>query len=240
LMPVPQRRQILAQRLNERQAQAGNAESALVGDRSFATALPCEDFNPKGERMTHNREFHVRSERIEQLAAKLEVSGDPELHATAMELLQCVMELHAAGLERMVQAVSEADETGRLTGKLLDDNLVSSLLLLHNLHPDDLSTRVESALQKVRPQLEQHSCEAELVDIQNGVISLRLHHQGGGCHSTAATMAGALEDAITEAAPDAERIKVETVEVAAPAALISIAQITSEGESHGKSAHHAV
>ena len=89
--------------------------------------------------MTQKKEFQVRSERIEQLAAKLEQAADPELHATAMELVQCVMELHGAGLERMMQVVSESDAAGSLTGKLLDDNLVSSLLLLHNLHPDDLA-----------------------------------------------------------------------------------------------------
>ena len=192
--------------------------------------------------MTHTHEFRARSERIEQLAAKLEQAADAELHATAMELLQCVLELHGAGLERMMQMLSESDMTGSLTGKLLDDNLVASLLLLHNLHPDDLPVRVQTALDKVRPQLESHSCQAELVAIQNGIVSLRLLHQGGGgCHSTAATMAAALEDAITEAAPDAERITVETLEMSIPTQLVTIAQLTfEEGESHGKSAHHAL
>jgi Fe-S cluster biogenesis protein NfuA len=191
----------------------------------------------KGKGVTHTREFHVRSERIEQLAAKLEQAADPELHATAMELLQCVMELHGTGLDRIMQVLSESDEAGSLAGKLLDDNLVSSLLLLHNLHPDDLATRVGTALEKVRPHLESNSCAAELVGIENGVVSLRLLHQGGGCHSTANTMAAALEDAITEAAPDAERITVETLETPVQAQLVTIAQITSEGVSHA--AHQA-
>jgi Fe-S cluster biogenesis protein NfuA len=187
--------------------------------------------------MTHTREFHVRSERIEQLAAKLEQAADPELHATATELLQCVMELHGAGLERMMQIFSESDEAGRLTSRLLDDNLVSSLLLLHNIHPDDLATRVHAALEKLRPQLESHSCAAEVIDTQHGVISLRLLHHGGGCHSTAATMAAALEDAVIEAAPDAERVIVDTVETPLQPQLVTIAQITSEGVSHA--AHEA-
>ena len=178
--------------------------------------------------MTHTHEFHVRSERIEQLAAKLEQAADPELHATAMELLQCVMELHGAGLDRIMQVVSESNEAKALTEELLDDNLISSLLLLHNLHPYDLPTRVQAALEKVRPQLESHACEAELADIQNGIVSLRLHHQGGGCHSTAATMAGALEDAIIEAAPDAERITVVTVDAAVQPQLVTIAQPTMQ------------
>jgi len=187
--------------------------------------------------MTEKREFHVRSERIEQLAAKLEQAADPELHATAMELLQCVMELHGAGLERLMQVFSESDTAGSLTDKLLDDNLVSSLLLLHNLHPDDLATRVQTALQRVRPQLESQSCAAELLGIQDGVVSLRLLHQGGGCHSTANTMAAALEDAITEAAPDAERITIETLEAPVQPQLVTIAQIPSEEVSHA--AHQA-
>ena len=138
--------------------------------------------------MTQKKEFQVRSERIEQLAAKLQQAGDPELHATATELLQCVMELHGTGLDHIMQVLSESDTADSLTGKLLDDNLVSSLLLLHNLHPQELPVRVHAALEKVRPQLESQSCQAELVDIQDGVVSLRLLHQGGGCHSTAATL----------------------------------------------------
>lgn len=187
--------------------------------------------------MTQKKEFHVRSERIEQLAAKLEQAADPELHATATELLQCVMELHGTGLDRIMQVLSESDEAGFLAGRLLDDNLVSSLLLLHNLHPDDLPTRVHKALGKMRPQLESQSCAAELVGIENGVVTLRLLHHGGGCHSTANTMTAALEDAITEAAPDAERITVETLETAVQAQLVTIAQITSEEDSHA--AHQA-
>jgi Fe-S cluster biogenesis protein NfuA len=182
--------------------------------------------------MTEKREFYVRSERIEQLAAKLEQTADPELHATAMELLQCVMELHGTGLDRILQTLAARDEAGPLIHQLLDDNLVSSLLLLHNLHPDDLPTRVTTALERVRPQLEAHSCAAELLGIRDGVISLRLLHHGGGCHSTAATMAAALEDAITEAAPDAERITVDVVEAQVQTQLVTIAQITAEELSH--------
>ena len=187
--------------------------------------------------MTQKKEFHVRSERIEQLAAKLEETADPELHATAMELLQCVMDLHGTGLDRIMQVLSDSDEAGPLTRKLLDDNLISSLLLLHNLHPDDLAARVHAALEKVRPELESHACAAELLGIQNGTVSLRLRHHGAGCHSTAATMAAALEDAITEAAPDAERITIETLETPVQTQLIKVAQITSEGVSHA--AHQA-
>ncbi len=190
--------------------------------------------------MTHTHEFYARSERIEQLAAKLEQAADPELHATAMELLQCVMDLHGAGLDRVMQLISKTEDADPLIRKLLDDNLVSGLLLLHNLHPEDLETRVLSALEKVRPQLESHSCQAELLAIHDGVVSLRLIHSGGGCKSTPATMAALLEDTLAEAAPDATRISVETVEPAAASQLITIAQIAPKGDDqHATSANHA-
>ena len=182
--------------------------------------------------MQEKREFHVRSERIEQLAAKLEQTADPELHATATELLQCVMELHGTGLDRIMQILAAQDEASPLIHRLLDDNLVSSLLLLHNMHPDDMPTRVMAGLERMRSQLESHSCAAEFLGVHDGAISLRLLHHGGGCHSTAATMAAALEDAITEAAPDARRIMIETIETPTQTQLVTIAQITAEEVSH--------
>lgn len=173
--------------------------------------------------MTQKREFNARTERIEALVKKLEESSDPELHATAMELLQSVMELHGAALDRMLQILSENAHCDLAAGKFLQDDLVASLLLLHNLHPDDLETRVHRALDKVRPQLAAQAAEAELVAISDdGVVRLRLHKSGGGCASTANTLKGILEDAVADAAPDAAQIIAETVQETPAAQLITI------------------
>ena len=54
-----------------------------------------------------------------------------------------VTNLYGAGLERLLEVLSEA---GRLDATALDalagDELVSGLLLVHGLHPYDVTTRV--------------------------------------------------------------------------------------------------
>ena len=40
---------------------------------------------------------------------------------------------------------------------LADDVVVGSLLVLHDLHPDDVDTRIQAALDRVRPYLGSHA-----------------------------------------------------------------------------------
>ena len=51
---------------------------------------------------------------------------------------------------------------------LTADDLVSSLLVIHGLHPQDLETRVAAALDSVRPYLGSHGGNVELMDISAG------------------------------------------------------------------------
>jgi Fe-S cluster biogenesis protein NfuA len=93
-----------------------------------------------------------------------------------------------------------------------DDDLVSSLLLLHNLHPLDLSTRVGLALDKVRPALAAHGGSVQLLAVfPDGVVRLRLDGSCHGCPSSAATLQSTIEQAILAKAPDVTAIHVEGV-----------------------------
>lgn len=172
--------------------------------------------------MAHKREFHARAERIEELVNKLEAAGDPELHTAALELLQSVMDLHGAALQRVMEIISHGNEGDHLTQQLLADDMVASLLLLHGLHPEDMETRVLRAVDKVRPRLQPHGGDVEVVGVENGAVRLRLHKNGGGCASTGATLKAMVEDAVTEAAPDADQIVVETAEQPSGPQLVTI------------------
>ena len=61
----------------------------------------------------------------------------------ATELLRLVTELYGGGLERVVALASGS--VARALARLLDDDLVASLLLVHGLHPDSVPARVEQA-----------------------------------------------------------------------------------------------
>ncbi|HKP13515.1 MAG TPA: NifU family protein [Blastocatellia bacterium] len=177
------------------------------------------------------REFQQRIQKIEALVRKVEGLADAEARANALELFQLVMDLHGAGVERMMNVVYEAGEPGRaIIDKLGQDELAGSLLLLYGLHPLDLETRVMQALDKLRPDLRSHGARAELLGVREGVVRLRLEQSAGGCGSSAQSLRAALEEAIYTAAPDITALEVE-VGVAQPFAsgLVQLVGASSKG-----------
>jgi Fe-S cluster biogenesis protein NfuA/nitrite reductase/ring-hydroxylating ferredoxin subunit len=148
-------------------------------------------------------------ERIERLL-EASAAGGPVAHERAEELVRLVVGLYGAGLERLLEI---AHETGRLDDVLLDaladDPLVSSLLLVHDLHPDGVQRRVEKALEGVRPYLGSHGGDVKLLDVSaEGVVTLQLLGSCDGCASSAVTLELAVEDAIRAAAPEVVSIEV--------------------------------
>jgi len=153
----------------------------------------------------------VRSlgDRIEQLLDGLQATGDRCARERAEELLRLVTELYGAGLARVMEVVdAEAPELAR---RLAADDLVGSLLLVHDLHPDS-----------VRPFLAAHGGDVELLAIDDhaGAVQLRLLGSCDGCPSSAVTLQHAVQHAIVEAAPEIVRIDVDTP---APDTSVSIA-----------------
>src|SRR4051812_48327706 len=119
-------------------------------------------------------------DRIEACLARVEESTDAQAREASRTAMRLVLELHAAGLEKILSIAADDTDAGRrvLTVCLADD-LVRSLLLLHELHPESLQTRLEQALAEVRPYLESHGGNVELLDLDDGVVRLRMR---GNCH----------------------------------------------------------
>jgi Fe-S cluster biogenesis protein NfuA len=163
--------------------------------------------------MEKDAAFQKQIERIGELVERLENSADPSSRATAKDLLESLMALHGAGIERMLELASETGEAGTvMIAKCAKDELVSSLLLLYGLHPDDLNTRVNKALEKTRPFLDSHGAKVEAVSVsENSSVSVRLRLKVGGCGSTATSVKATLEATLQNAAPDASAIVVEEV-----------------------------
>ena len=154
--------------------------------------------------------------RIEALLEQVE-SLDPSCRAVAGELVQELVELYGEGLGRLVEVVAARDADGSLAAELAADDLVAHLLLLHGLHPVPLETRVRGALAEVRPYLESHGGDVQLVAVEEGVVRLRLEGSCSGCPSSTMTLKLAIEDAIHKAAPDVERIDADGVDEPDPA-----------------------
>jgi Fe-S cluster biogenesis protein NfuA len=150
---------------------------------------------------------------VEGRLAELEALPDPAAQQVAFGAVQALMDLYGAGLARILDLAPE------LGPRLVGDELLAHLLLLHGLHPVSVQTRVQSALESVRPYLATHGGDVELLTVGDGVARLRLRGTCNGCPSSTATLKQAIEEAIFKAAPDLERVEAEGV--AAPQ-LISL------------------
>jgi Fe-S cluster biogenesis protein NfuA len=172
--------------------------------------------------MAAPQNLRASGDRIEQLLDELQSSVDPRDFVKTEELLRLVTELYGAGLTRVVQLVGEMSPA--TLEAMLADELLSALLLVHDLHPDSVTSRVEKALAKVRPLLASHGGDVELVDIDAsaGAVLIRLTGSCDGCPSSAVTLQMAVEKGIMEAAPEIMTIDVEAptpVGVETPVAL---------------------
>ncbi len=125
--------------------------------------------------------------------------------------------------------------TGSWQQALAADELVAHLLLLHGLHPVPLEGRVMQALGEVRPYLESHGGNVELLAVEGAAVHLRLEGSCSGCPSSAMTLKLAIENAIRKAAPEIEQVIAgdPAVAPAGPAApsLLQIEMMPADGAS---------
>ncbi|MFE2547974.1 hypothetical protein ACFXGI_05415 [Streptomyces sp. NPDC059355] len=145
--------------------------------------------------------------RVDEVLDRLAASGDREACAAAEELVRVLMDFYGAGLARIVERLG----VERLGG-LLDDELVASLLALHDLHPEDVHTRIARALDSVGDPV-------SLVgyDAATGTLRLRSAPGGGcGCGSGGDTVPRSVEDALACFAPEVTAVELEAAEAALP------------------------
>jgi hypothetical protein len=150
-------------------------------------------------------EFQRRLESIEELLRRIESASDPHVRSTAQELVQAVMDLHAAGLERILEVLGAAGTGGQASiDSLGRDELVSSLLVLYGLHPRSMEDRLTQALDKIRPSLKKRGGDVQLLQLTDGAVKLRLLANGN-----AASLKELVEGAVYQAAPDITSLEIE-------------------------------
>jgi Fe-S cluster biogenesis protein NfuA/nitrite reductase/ring-hydroxylating ferredoxin subunit len=150
--------------------------------------------------------------RVETLLGEVEALADPVAREKASELVQSLVDLYGEALTRIVATLGDGEAEG-----LAEDELVSHLLLLHDVHPVPLVERVQGALEEVRPYLDSHGGGVELLAVEEGEVRLRLEGSCSGCPSSTMTLKLAIEDAIHKAAPEVEEIKADGVSEPTPA-----------------------
>ena len=186
--------------------------------------------------MSDPKELQQRIQRIGGLVQEIESLADPSVRASTKELVQLLMEFHGAGLDRALEVLANHGEPGlHLIDKLGRDPVVSSLLVLYGLHPDDVDTRARRAVENVLPKVQRGGGELEVLGISHGSVRLRLAVTGHSCGSTANTLKSIVEEAIYEIAPDVGSIVIEGLEDKASGGFVSLDKLlvglSTSGES---------
>ena len=157
-------------------------------------------------------------ERVQRLTEELDRVADPVTRARAEELVGAVIEVYGQGLERIVELIGTDESSAELRDRLAADGIVASLMLIHGLYPVGLDERVTEALDSVRPYMESHGGNVELLGIEDGIARIRLEGSCDGCPASSSTLELAIKSALDEAAPDLEGLVVEgAVEAPKPA-----------------------
>lgn len=150
--------------------------------------------------------------RVQDLQERLESTQASGTRELAEELVSAVVQMYGAGLERVVASLFDAGEEGeRIAVGLTEDPLVATLLLIHDLHPVPIEDRVQGALDSVRPYMESHGGNVELLSLRQGVARIKLEGSCSDCSASAVTLELAIKQALEEAAPDLEGLEVDGV-----------------------------
>jgi hypothetical protein len=156
-----------------------------------------------------DRSFQQRIGRIEGLVQQLEELSDPAVRTASKELVASVMDLNAAGFERVLEVAARFGENGsRLVEGLIRDEALSCLLILYGLHPQDFETRVRNALKSFEG--------VTVVAIGDSIVHLRLDDHA---------RESALRQAIASAAPDLSDLLIEG---SAQSGFVPLSALTGE------------
>lgn len=160
--------------------------------------------------ISRNSDLNQQGKQIQELVEQVGAYADPAARALLNECLEALLTLHGQGLARIMEVIKDAGPDGQ---KVLDqvshDQVVRGLLLIHGLHPLDLETRLGQALNQVRPYMESHNGNVELISLANDVATLRLQGACRTCPSSTVTMELTLRRAIEEFCPDLLGLEVE-------------------------------
>lgn len=164
-------------------------------------------------------ELNQQSEHIQQLIEDIECLPDAKVKNMMQECIQEVLGFYGKGLERILKIIANGNSTAAkdIYNDLIEDSFINGLLLIHDLHPLDLKTRLYKALEKVKPYMDSHGGSVEIVSLDDGIAKLKLAGNCKSCPSSSSTLELGIRQSIEEYCPDLLGLEVEGInEVAQP------------------------
>ncbi|MFD9096741.1 NifU family protein [Streptomyces collinus] len=163
----------------------------------------------------------ARLARLDELLAGLESAPGP----AAREALESVALLTEVYGEALARVLDLADED--LRARLVDDELLGHLLVLHGIHPESAEHRAARAVERLRPAVRERGGDLEWAGVEGQVARVRVSTGGGGCGSGcgaggSADVTEAVRAAVLAAAPELESVEAVTAERRAAPAFVPL------------------
>jgi hypothetical protein len=183
--------------------------------------------------------FQEQIKQLSELVTQFEQMPDSPQKATGKALVQHLMEVHAQGLERMLEIAFDSNEGGgALIDRLGKDDVAGGLLLLYSLHPDALETRVQTAVDRMRPRLRKLSCGIDLESMHDGKVCVSVNKLGHSCGSSTSELRSMVESGIYELAPDVTSLEILGLEEPAATGFVALESLMGAAMA-GSSSHRA-
>jgi len=179
--------------------------------------------------VANDEEFQEQIRQLGKLVAQFDDLPDSAVKSASRELVQLLMDVHGRGLERAMEIVFDAgDSAPVIIDKLGQDPIVGNLLLLYSLHPDELETRVNKAIERMRPRLRKLSCTIELEHLHESSVRVRLTTSGHSCGSSAGDIRLIVEDGMYEFAPDVTSLELDGLKETALAGFVPLESLLGQ------------
>ena len=182
--------------------------------------------------MAEEHDAREVGEKIARLLEELRTQANPYTWKQVDELLRTILDLYGRGLARVMEIASGDASGEEMRANLIADPLLTSLLVLHGIHPLDTRTRLERVLDDVRESLGPDALAPAFVSLDaDSVLHLRLEGKGPRRASTVAAVQSAVERAVAEAAPEVASIVFEGAPVGAEASGLLV-QLNGRKKAH--------
>src|SRR5215470_15893625 len=131
-----------------------------------------------GEMRVQDRDAEELIERLNSLVEELELYPDTEVREKALDLVQLIIGLYGEALRRVLATIDTVPLKDQIISRMLSDEVIRAILLIHGLMPIALEDRVAAAINDVRPYLISQGADVELVGVTDGRARMRLIRKG--------------------------------------------------------------
>ncbi len=154
-----------------------------------------------------NSELDELARKVDEALAAVRTLS-PEAQRPALDLKNAIEAFHKLGLTKIIQRLKEDPRGKELLFELVDDPAVYALFAMHGLVREDLSVRAARVLDTVRPYMQSHGGDVELVSVSAETIVVKLSGSCNGCSMSAVTLRNTVEEAIHEHLPQIRNVQV--------------------------------